>query len=74
MKLSLKRFVLLVSLFFCFCFFSASTFSNAMVIAPSTINLNAECNDDFNNQDIQAIIRWYSDFYFTIADHHGFQK
>jgi len=66
MKLSLKRSFLLFSFFFCFCFFSASTFSYAMVIAPSTINLNAECIG--MNQDIQAIIRWPSNFYFTIGD------
>ena len=63
MKLSLKRSFLLFSFFFCFCFFSASTFSYAMVIAPSTINLNAECIG--MNQDIQAIIG-YSDAYFRI--------
>lgn len=67
MKLSLKRSFLLFSLFFCFCFFSASKFSYAMVIAPSTINLNAECIG--MNQDIQAIIGWYSDFYFTIVSY-----
>lgn len=54
MKLSLKRSFLLVSFFLCFCFFSTSTFSYGMVIAPSKINLNAECVGI--NQDVQAII------------------
>ncbi len=66
MKLSLKRSFLLFSFFFCFCFFSASTFSYAMVIAPSTINLNAECIG--MNQDIQAIIG-YSDVFFRIESY-----
>ena len=57
MKLSLKRSFLLFGFFFCFCFFSASKFSYGMVIAPSTINLNAECEGEF--QDVQAIIGGY---------------
>ena len=56
----------IISFFFCFCFFSASTFSYGMVIAPSTINLNAECIG--MNQDIQAIIG-YSDAYFRIESY-----